>query len=60
MGERFVGGDVASLVVLDEEDGVGDAVEKLHSGKRPSQGGGQRRGGIASVRCARDCANFQF
>ncbi len=50
MGERFVGGDVAALVVLDEEDGVGDAVEKLNPWKRTSEGGGKRRRGIGSVR----------
>ena len=60
MGERFVDRDIARLVVLDEEDGVGDAVEKLNSRKRPSKDGGERRGRIAFVRCRRDCADFQF
>ena len=60
MGERFVDRDIAGLVVLDEKDGVGDAVEKLDPRKRPSEDGGERRRRIAFVRCARDCANFQF
>ena len=48
------------LVVLDEEDGVGDVVKKLDSGKRTSKSGGERRGRVGFVRCAPDCANFQF
>jgi 1-pyrroline-4-hydroxy-2-carboxylate deaminase len=59
MGKRFVDGYIAGLVVLDEEDDVGDAVEKLNSRKRPSKDGGERRGRIAVVCWRRDCANFQ-
>ena len=58
MGKRFVDGYIAGLVVLDEEDDVGDAVEKLNSRKRPSKDGGERRGRIAVVCWRRDCANF--
>src|SRR5277367_6400891 len=58
-GERFVDRDIARLVVLDEEDGVGDAVEEFNSRERPSKGGGERRGRIAFVRCGRDFADFQ-
>ena len=60
MGERFVDRDIARLVVLDEEDGVGDAVEKLDSRKRPPKDGGERRRRIGFDRCARDFADFQF
>jgi dihydrodipicolinate synthase/N-acetylneuraminate lyase len=60
MGKRFVDRYIAGLVVLDEEDGVGDTVEKLNSRKRPSKDGGERRGRIAVVCWRRDCANLQF
>ncbi len=60
MGERFVDRDVARLVILDEEDGVSDAVEELNSRERPSEDGGEQRGRIAPDRQARrDFADFQ-
>jgi 1-pyrroline-4-hydroxy-2-carboxylate deaminase len=61
MDERFVDRDIARLVILDEEDGVGDAVEKLHSGERPPKDRGERRDRIALVGGARsNFADFQF
>ena len=44
--ERFVDRDIARLVILDEEDGVGDPVEELDSREGPSKHGGERRGRI--------------
>ena len=59
--QRFVDRDIARLIILDEEDGIGDAVEKLDSRERPSKDGGERRGRIALVGGAwRDFADFQF
>ena len=46
MGEGFVDRDVARLAILDKEDNVRDAVEKLNSRKRTSQGRGESRGNV--------------
>ena len=43
MGERIVDRDIARLVVLDEEHGVGDAVEELNAWKRTPKDRGERR-----------------
>ena len=59
MGERIVDRDIARLLILDEEHGVGDAVEQLNARKRTPEDRGKRRRGVAFNRGARDCADFQ-
>ena len=59
MGERIVDRDIARLLILDEEDGVGDAVEELQAWKRAAEDRGERRRRVDFDVCARDCANFQ-
>ena len=53
MRERFVDRDIARLVILDEEDRVGDPVEKLNSRERSSKDGGERRRRIVARSAAR-------
>ena len=60
MGERLVDRDIARLVVLDEEHGIGDAVEKLDARKRTPKDRSERRRWAGFDLCARDCADFQF
>jgi 1-pyrroline-4-hydroxy-2-carboxylate deaminase len=60
MGERIVNRDIARLLVLDKEDGVGDAVEELNARKRTAKDGGERRRRVGFDRCERDFADFQF
>ena len=50
IGERLVDRDVAGLAILDEEDDVGDVVEKLDCRKRPPEDSGERGGGIVPGR----------
>ncbi len=60
MGKRIVDRDIARLLVLDEEDGIGDAVEQLNARKRAPKDRGERRRRADLDVCARDCAVFQF
>ena len=39
--ERFIDRDISRLPILDEEDDVANAIEKLNSGERASEGGGE-------------------
>ncbi len=56
LGERLVDRDVAGLAILDEEDDVGDMVEKLDRRKRPPEDRSKRRRGIVlALRRARFC-----
>ena len=59
IGERLVDRDVARLAILDEEDDVGDVVEKLDCRKWPSEDSGERGGGIVLSWAERVFAHFQ-
>jgi 1-pyrroline-4-hydroxy-2-carboxylate deaminase len=60
MDERLIDRDIAPLVVLDEEHGVGDAVEELYAWKRAAEDRGERRRRVGFDRCAHNFADFQF
>ena len=53
IGERLVDRDVARLAILDEEDDVGDVVEKLDRRKRPPEDSRERRRRIVLGRARR-------
>jgi hypothetical protein len=59
IGERLVDRDVAGLAILDEEDDVGDVVEKFDCRKRPPKDSGQRSRRIVYGRYGRYFAHFQ-
>ena len=53
MGERIVDRDIARLLILDEEHGIGDAVEELDARKRTPEDRGERRRRVGFDRLAR-------
>ena len=58
--ERFIDSDISRVLVLDEEDDVADAIEKLNSRERASEGGGEFQGRVGRSDGGRRLfANFQ-
>jgi hypothetical protein len=53
MDERLIDRDITPLMVLDEKDGVGDAVEELKAWKRAAEDRGERRRRVDFDVCAR-------
>jgi 1-pyrroline-4-hydroxy-2-carboxylate deaminase len=60
MGERIVDRDIAPLLVLDEEHGIGDAVEQLNARKWTPKDRSKRRRRVGFDRCVQNFADFQF
>src|SRR5258708_7896053 len=60
MSERIVDRNIPRLLVLDEEDGIGDAVEEFDAGKRTPKDRGERHRRVGFHRRLRDFADFQF